>query len=151
MHVEITPLFWARLWTSLEAMRLRLLLDILESDTFIFFQWFHEITLRQDEHDWLHCLDVLNLNFPSIHRLKRFLAVASYADHEAVGTSVLHLSVNAKMLITTCVVDLDLDLVLLDGLDSPIHIQYRGFIVFRKWIVQIVSNETRFANRCVSN
>ena len=113
-------------------MRLRLLLNILESDTFIFFQCFHEITLRQDEHDWLHCLNVLNLNFPSIHGLKRFLAVASYADHEAVGTSVLHLSVYAKMLITTCVVDLDLDLVLLDGLDSPINVQYRGFIVFRK-------------------
>ena len=151
MHVEIAPLFWACLRTSLEAVRLRFLLNILECDTFIVFHCFHEITLRQNEHDWLHRLNVLNLNLPSIHRLKWFLAVACYADHEAVGTPVLHLSVNAKMLITTCVVDLDLDLVLLDGLDSSIYVQYSRFIVLRKWIVQIVSNETRFTNRRVSN
>jgi len=113
-------------------MRLRLLLNILECDTFIFFHCFHEIALRQDEHDWLHCLNVLNLHLPSIHGLERFLTIARNAYHEAIGTPVLYLSVYAKMLITTSVVDLDLDLVLLDGLDSSINVQYSRFIVLRK-------------------
>ena len=113
-------------------MRLSFLLDVLESNTFILFQCIQEIALRQDEHDWLHSLNVLNLNLPSVHGLERFLVVACDADHEAVRTPVLNLTVDAKMLITAGIVDLDLDLVLLDGFDAPIHIQYRGFVVLRK-------------------
>ena len=149
MHVEIVPLFRAGLGLSLEAMLLYFILNSVHIDVFI--QFFHEIALRQDKHDRLHCFDVLNLNLPSIHVIERFLAVASYANHETVSAPVLHFSVDTKMLITTSVVDLDLELVLLDGLDATINVQYRWLVVLSKGIVKVVSNETRFTDRCVSN
>ena len=100
---------------------------------------------------WLHSLNVLNLDLPSVHRLERFLVVACDADHEAVSSPVLNFTVDAKMLITAGIVDLDLDLVLLDGFDAPIYIQYRRFVVLRERIVKVVRDETRFTNRRVSD
>ena len=149
MDVEVAPLFRSSLRASLETHLLGRLYDVLLGDGF--FDFILEIALRQDEHDGLRSLNILNLDLPSIHVLKRFFVVASYANHEAVRTPVLHFAVDAEVLITTRIVNLDLELVLVDGLDATIHVQYGRLIVFRERIVEVVSDETRLTDRCVSN
>ena len=149
MDVEVVPFFRASLGASLETHLLRGLYDVLLGDGF--FHFILEIALRQDKHDGLRSLNILNLDLPPIYVLKRFFVVASYANHEAVSTPVLHFSVDAEVLITTGVMNLNLELVLLNSLYAAIHIQHGRLVVLRERIVEVVGDETRLTDRCVSN
>ena len=68
--------------------------------------------------------------------------VAGDADHEAIGSLVLHLTVHTEVLITRRVMDLDAQLLLVNILDTLVHVEDRRLIVLGERIVQVVRNET---------
>ena len=76
--------------------------------------------------------------------------VAGNADHEAISSLVLNLSVHTQVLITGSIVDLDAELLLVHILDALVHVQDRRLIILRERVVQIVRDQTRLTDCCVT-
>ena len=47
--------------------------------------------------------------------------------------------------------DLNFNLTLFDVLRAPVHIQYSRLVLVRELIMEVVMNQARFTNGCVSN
>ena len=82
--------------------------------------------------------------------LKGGPTINSDTYHETIGTSVLCCTINAEMLITTCIVDLDLYLALLNIFDALVDIENGGLIILCKAVLEVVANQTWFTYRSVS-
>ena len=63
------------------------------------------------------------------------------ANEEDNRILVLHLTVDAKMFVTRCVVDLDLYLLLLDVLDALVDVQDGGLVILRKCVMEIIRDK----------
>ena len=72
--------------------------------------------------------------------------VAGHADHEAISSLVLNLSVHTQVLITGSIVDLDAELLLVHILDALVDVQDRRLIVLREGIMQVIRDKARLTD-----
>jgi len=69
-----------------------------------------------------------------------------FAAYEAISFLVMCLLVEAEVLITTGIVDFNIDLLLLDTLDAPVDIEHCWLVVIRKLIVQEIDDQAGLAD-----
>ena len=103
VDVVILPVLGRCLALSLETHVLRLLLQILTSDSL---EITAQISLRSNKNDWCVGADLANLGTPFHDVLERRAVVKSDTNHEAVSLVVADLAIYAEMSVTTRVVDL---------------------------------------------
>ena len=100
-----------------------------------------QVTLGEDQGNGLRRLDVLDLKLPFTDTLEGRRLIGGDANEEDIRILVLHLTVDAKMFVTRCVVDLDLYLLLLDVLDALVDVQDGWLVILRKCVMEIIRDE----------
>ena len=93
----------------------------------------------------------MDLSLPSAHVFQGLLIVAGHADHECVSVLVLYLAVDTEVLVTTGIVDLELELLILDILKASEHIKHSRFVVIVVRIVQVIRDHARLTSACVTD
>ena len=144
MHIKVFPFFGARGVAGLEALYLLLSLDFLERDWLVHQRF--QVLLREHEADGLVRLYRLNLALPLRDVLEAGPLVHSDTDHEAVCVLILHLAIDAQMLVAARVVDLHVVLPLLHVLHPTVHVQHRRLILLLELVEQIVCNHGGFTD-----
>ena len=120
VYVEVFPTFWACLTATLQALFVFCLLDHFIGDRVV--DVFNQVWLCQDEHARLLWLSQSDLSLPILNVIEAVFIVGSHANHEDICVTVLRLSIDSEMLVTTGVMDFDLDLPFLYVLCTPVDI-----------------------------
>ena len=150
VDIEVLPLFGRGLAGALETTSLALGRQRFEGDKLVFIDDISHITLCQDEHDGLWWLNFLDLVAPLVDIIEAWLLVAGNADHEAISSLVLNLSVHTKVFITGCIVDLDAELLLVHILDALVDVQDRRLIVLREGVMQVIRDKAWLTDCCIA-
>ena len=112
-----------------------------KSISLIFVGECRQVTLGEDQGNGLRRLDVLDLKLPFTHTLEGRWLIGGDANEEDIRILVLHLTVDAEMFVTGCVVDLDLYLLLHNVLDALEDVKDGGLVILRKCVMEIIRDK----------
>ena len=115
---------------------LRFGFDLVEGNWIIVY--FDEILFGEDEHDRFLALDLLNFVAPLVDTFQTCSVVGCDTDHEGIGVLILYLTINTEMVISTRIVDLNLNLSLLQVFGTLVDIQYGRLVIVCVLILQII-------------
>ena len=149
MDIKVLPLFRASLWNALHTEVLLLLLEHIYGDWVL--DKFDQVFLRQAQSDRDTGKVLEDLWTPLVDAIEWVLVVGGDADHEDISAYVLGLTIDAEVLISTGIMDLDLHLLFLDILDASVDVEDCRLVVLRERIVEIVTDQARFTNRGVAD
>ena len=149
MDIPVLPLLARSECVTLEAMLALLLLDHILGHRFV--HVFEEIFFGQADHNWSFGGDLANLARPSAHIGARWNRIDRDADYEDVSMRVLHLPVLTQVLVATRVVNLNVDLLSPDVLDSVVDVEHGGLVLFREVVLEVVANQAGFADGRIAN
>ena len=133
VHVEVRPLFRGSLRSHLKLMIFFCFLDCVKGHCI--FNLVLKVRLSQNDSNRFVGLNLLNFCLPARDIVEGLRLVARDANHEDVSILILHLSINAEVLVTRRVMNLKLDLLPTYILDAYVDVEDGRFVIV---IVSIV-------------
>ena len=153
MDVEVlSPFFGTGRKGHQEATRTGVLFNLFEFNFLgVFIYEFTKIFLGLNEADRDLVADLVDLGSPLADIVKGSRLVSGDADPEKISALVNNLAVDAKIVITAGIVDLDLYHLLLHSLSTLVDIEYSRLVIFVEFVFQIVSDQARLSDSCIAH